>query len=307
MAVAPNANIGLVAGTTPGMDPRFAQVFSRNKISGKYMDINQNLVKDLKNMGIWEKVRGSIIESQGDISNIDEIPQHIKDVYKTSFTTSPYAFIEVAARAQKWIDQAISRNMYLETRDIDETMKIYTAAWEKGVKTTYYLHMKPRHTAEQSTVRVNKAEKMGKVGFAAVSSAMGEKKAAFDAPLQKSLDIIEPAPMVVPAAPVIEMKAEPVQEQFKAPLPPLPISWSIPKAEAKMALKPEVKAEVKTEAKAGGYQSLADLASSVSTKSPDAAQSDPSEKDQSSFKMVNGRRVFASSDPSEDNICDSCQ
>ena len=57
--------------------------------------------------------------------------------------------------------------MYLETRDIEETMKIYQTAWEKGVKTTYYLHMKPRHTAEQSTVRVNKAEKMGKMGFAA--------------------------------------------------------------------------------------------------------------------------------------------
>src|SRR3990167_3317666 len=49
MAVAPNANIGLVAGTTPGIDPRFAQVFSRNKISGKYLDINHNLVLDLKN------------------------------------------------------------------------------------------------------------------------------------------------------------------------------------------------------------------------------------------------------------------
>jgi ribonucleoside-diphosphate reductase alpha chain len=45
MAVAPNANIGLVVGTTPGIDPRFAQVFSRNKISGKYLDINHNLVK----------------------------------------------------------------------------------------------------------------------------------------------------------------------------------------------------------------------------------------------------------------------
>jgi ribonucleoside-diphosphate reductase alpha chain len=193
MAVAPNANIGLVAGTTPGMDPRFAQVFSRNKISGKYMDINHNLVRDLKNMGLWEKVRGEIIESQGDIAYIEAIPQHIKDIYKTSFTTSPYAFIEVAARAQKWIDQAISRNMYLETRDVEETMKIYTAAWEKGVKTTYYLHMKPRHTAEQSTVKVNKAEKMGKIGFAGLAQAMSEKKVGFDAaPLQKSLDITEP-------------------------------------------------------------------------------------------------------------------
>ena len=100
MAVAPNANIGLVASTTPGIDPRFAQVFSRNKISGKYLDINHNLVLDLKNMGLWERVRDEIIEAQGDIEHISHIPEHIKKIYKTSFTTSPLAFIEVAARAQ---------------------------------------------------------------------------------------------------------------------------------------------------------------------------------------------------------------
>jgi ribonucleoside-diphosphate reductase alpha chain len=168
MAIAPNANIGLVAGTSPGIDPRFAQMFSRNKISGKYLEINPNLVQALKNENLWEKVRGEILANQGDLDLIDLIPDHIKHIYKTSFSVSPYAFIEVAARAQKWVDQAISRNMYLETRDIDEVMKIYSSAWEKGLKTTYYLHMKPRHSAEQSTVSVNKAQSMGKVGFAAL-------------------------------------------------------------------------------------------------------------------------------------------
>lgn len=168
MAVAPNANIGLVAGTTPGIDPRFAQVFSRNKISGKYLDINHNLVTELKNLNLWDMVKGKIIELQGDISTIEEIPPHIRDIYKTSFSISPYAFIEVAARAQKWVDQALSRNMYLDDRDIDKTMDIYYTAWRKGVKSTYYLHMKPRHTAEQSTVAVNKSAKLGKTGFASV-------------------------------------------------------------------------------------------------------------------------------------------
>ncbi len=170
MAVAPNANIGLLAGTVPGMDARFSQVFSRNKISGKYFDINHNLVKDLKNMDIWDKVKEQIIENHGDISSISIIPEHVRNIYKTSFTNSPYAYVEVAARAQKWFDQAISRNIYLETRDIDETMNLYTSAWEKGLKSTYYLHMQPRHSAEQSTVRVNKAEAMGKRGFAALTN-----------------------------------------------------------------------------------------------------------------------------------------
>lgn len=168
MAVAPNANIGLVAGTTPGIDPRFAQIFSRNKISGKYMDINHNLVAELKNMNLWDAVKNKIIELQGDISTIKEIPGHIKEIYKTSFSVSPYAFVEVAARAQKWVDQALSRNMYLEDRDMDKTMDIYYTAWRKGLKSTYYLHMKPRHTAEQSTIQVNKSAQIGKTGFAAV-------------------------------------------------------------------------------------------------------------------------------------------
>ncbi len=176
MAIAPNANIGLLAGTVPGIDARFAQVFSRNKMSGKYLDLNHNLVKDLKNLGIWEDVREEIVANQGDIAHIDKIPVHIKDVYKTSFTNSPYAYIEVAARAQKWVDQALSRNIYLESRDLDEMMKLYSTAWEKGVKSTYYLHMKPRHTAEQSTVKVNKGEKIGKLGFGSLASAMSSEK-----------------------------------------------------------------------------------------------------------------------------------
>jgi ribonucleoside-diphosphate reductase alpha chain len=213
MAVAPNANIGLVAGTTPGIDPRFSQIFSRNKISGKYVDINHNLVKDLKRLGIWDKVKGLIIEHQGDIAEIDAIPQHVKDVYKTSFSTSPYAFIEVAARAQKWVCQGLSRNMYLETRDIDETMQIYSTAWEKGLKSTYYLHMKPRHTAEQSTVRVNKAEKMGKVGFGAVAANLSARKpAGFAAPLQKTLSMDGESPLA-PAEP-----APAAREAVESPL-----------------------------------------------------------------------------------------
>jgi ribonucleoside-diphosphate reductase alpha chain len=158
MAIAPTANNAHVSGTTPGIDPQFAQIFSRATLNGKFLEVNVNLVNDLKTLGIWDEVKEDVLRLQGDVQQIDVIPQHIKDVYKTSFQLSPYAFIEVAARAQKWVDQAISRNMYLETRDIDEYVDIYSTAWKKGLKTTYYLHVKPRHQAEQSTVKVNKAE-----------------------------------------------------------------------------------------------------------------------------------------------------
>lgn len=216
MAVAPNANIGLLAGTTPGIDPRFAQIFSRNKISGKYLDINTNLVDDLKKLGIWEQVREEIIELQGDISDIELIPDVIKDIYKTSFTTSPYAFMEVAARAQKWVDQALSRNMYLETRDINETMNIYMAGWRKGVKTTYYLHMKPRHSAEQSTIKVNKGHKLGKKGFGNLNLSASAQVAPFAANVGQSEVVVNETVKVTVARStevVEEVKACPIDPQ----------------------------------------------------------------------------------------------
>lgn len=158
MAIAPTANIAHVVGTTPGIDPQFGQIFSRSTLNGKFLEINPNLVRDLKALGIWDDVKEQLLVEQGDLTTIDLVPQHLKDVYKTCFQLSPFAFIEVAARAQKWVDQAISRNMYLESRSIDDMDAVYTEAWKRGLKTTYYLHMKPRHQAEQSTVKVNKAE-----------------------------------------------------------------------------------------------------------------------------------------------------
>ena len=306
MATAPNANIGLLAGTTPGIDPRFAQVFSRNKISGKYLDLNHNLVNDLKNMGIWEDVREKIIAEQGDIAMIDGIPQHIKDIYKTSFSTSPYAFIEVAARAQKWVDQSLSRNMYLETRDIGETMNIYLTAWRKGVKSTYYLHMKPRHTAEQSTVRVNKAEKMGKRGFAAV---------ALDDDEPQTVESIISQPVATPA--VASFAAEPVMEEEQ------PAMADDPVVEAPVM--PSVAPVAR-----GPFASLEDVAPAKPvTAKPATAREVPMgfATAQSRETIVNEHRhehktmqpetqqpaakkkytILPPSDPSEDNICDSCQ
>lgn len=171
MAIAPTANIAHIAGTTPGIDPQFAQIFSRSTLNGKFLEVNSNLVRELKALNLWEQVKDELLINQGDIQNIEAIPDDVKAVYKTSFQLSPYAFIEVAARAQKWVDQAISRNMYLETRDIDEYVKIYTEAWKRGLKTTYYLHVKPRHQSEQTTVASNKSDKIKaesggrKVGF----------------------------------------------------------------------------------------------------------------------------------------------
>lgn len=276
MAVAPNANIGLVAGTTPGIDPRFAQVFSRNKISGKYLDINHNLVTELRNMNLWDMVKGKIIELQGDISKIEQIPPHIREIYKTSFSVSPYAFIEVAARAQKWVDQALSRNMYLEDRDIEKTMDIYFTAWRKGLKSTYYLHMKPRHTAEQSTVAVNKSEKLGKTGFA------------------KVFERVEIGPKTPISA--ITSEAQAIEVKAAAPLVK-ETSDSISKIGIETSQKPIV---IPVE------QTSKQIFSKVQTQLPNPEQS---EIQHFHTRIVDGKvyKIHMPSDPQENFTCDSCQ
>lgn len=284
MAVAPNANIGLVAGTTPGIDPRFAQVFSRNKISGKYLDINHNLVTELKNLNLWDMVKNKIIELQGDISSIEEIPPHIREIYKTSFSVSPYAFIEVAARAQKWVDQALSRNMYLDDRDIDKTMDIYTTAWRKGLKSTYYLHMKPRHGAEQSTVAVNKSAKLGKTGFASV----------FKVPEPV---ISNQEPVSVVAEVIREEVIEKEQEQI-VDIKPL----VIPVDQSSKQIFSNVQTQIHLE-----NPKSETLNPKQNQSSNDQIQKDEHQHYQ--IKVIDGKayKIHIPSDPMENFLCDDCQ
>ncbi len=276
------------------------------------MDINHNLVKDLKNMGIWDKVKADIIEFQGDISSIEAIPQHLKDIYKTSFTTSPYAYIEVAARAQKWVDQALSRNMYLETRDIDETMRIYQTAWDKGLKSTYYLHMKPRHTAEQSTVSVNKAQKLGKIGFAAVKKTQAEEvlPQPFAAPLQKTFEVPvahvkhadEPVTMSIPT--VAPKRVEVVEKPIVVSAPSIAEKKSEPIA-VTVAPKEQKKEEVREvkESKEAPTAVLENLKSKKYMSFEDLqAELQPKPK----VKVMSVGKVCPT-DPAELAQCDSCQ
>ena len=326
MAVAPNANIGLVAGTTPGIDPRFAQVFSRNKISGKYLDINHNLVTELKNLNLWDKVKTKIIELQGDVSTITEIPPHIREIYKTSFSVSPYAFVEVAARAQKWVDQALSRNMYLEDRDIEKTMDIYLSAWHKGLKSTYYLHMKPRHTAEQSTVAVNKSEKLGKTGFASVfkkiESIIADAPAdavAMTPPQQQVVEteIIEPPHDGQPEQP-FDILDDKVIDQKPLTIPVDQASKQIfSNVQTQIPLSGEAVSNKQQEAKvdepapAESFDQTRQETPIVARFASNTEQANNEEKEEAHYqtKIVDGKvyRIHMPTDPQDQFLCDGCQ
>ena len=215
LAIAPTASIGLVAGTTPGLDPRFSQVFSRATSNGKFLELNRNLVTELKARGLWDAVRTPLLEARGDLDAVPGVPGDLRARFRTSFAVDPGSFVQLAARAQKWVDQSISRTIYLRPRSVDAMDDLYTRAWELGVKTTYYLFMEQRHTAEQSTTAVNKAARP------AGADSPAAARRGFGARAATPANAATPATPATPPTPATAITAGPVSAPTAADVCPV--------------------------------------------------------------------------------------
>ncbi len=185
MAIAPTATISLIAATSQCIEPNFSNVFSRNNLSGKFLEVNRNLVAELKKLGTWDDLREEIMVKRGDIAGIPAIPDRIREVYRSAYSMNPTAFVEIAARAQKYVDMGISRNMYLATKNPEALAQTYLTAWRKGLKSTYYaffktaMHAEASYASDESRVRPEWAGK---------GSAAPEKSTVTSEPKACSLD-----------------------------------------------------------------------------------------------------------------------
>ena len=99
--------------------------FTRNNIAGKFAEFNPNLVNTLKKLNLWEQISYDILLAAGSVQEIAQIPQPVKEVYKSAFELDQKQVIAVAAIAQKYIDQGISRNLYFDTKNLDELTEVY--------------------------------------------------------------------------------------------------------------------------------------------------------------------------------------
>jgi ribonucleoside-diphosphate reductase alpha chain len=159
MAIAPTATIALIAGTTPSLDPYYANVFSRQTLSGKFLEVNPVLVEELQRRGLWERLLPDLIAARGDLRAVPDCPPDLVERFPTAYQIPPEAYVEVAARVQKWVDMGVSRNLYHAADRPGQLSAVYLAAWRKGLKSTYYCFVRPRMEVEQSTVAVNKARR----------------------------------------------------------------------------------------------------------------------------------------------------
>ncbi|MCS7050472.1 MAG: ribonucleoside-diphosphate reductase subunit alpha [Thermomicrobium sp.] len=159
MAIAPTATIALIAGTTPSLDPYYANVFSRQTLSGKFLEVNPVLVEELRRRDMWERVLPELVAARGDLRAVPSCPADLVERFPTAYQVPPEAYVEVAARVQKWVDMGVSRNLYHAADRPSQLETVYRLAWRKGLKSTYYCFVRPRMEVEQSTVVVNKARR----------------------------------------------------------------------------------------------------------------------------------------------------
>jgi ribonucleoside-diphosphate reductase alpha chain len=128
-------------------------LFVKSNLSGEFTVVNEYLVRDLKDRGLWDEVMIADLKYfDGTLSKIDRIPQDLRDLYATAFEVEPSWLVEAASRRQKWIDQAQSLNIYMggaSGKKLDDTYKL---AWLRGLKTTYYLRTMAATHVEKSTV-----------------------------------------------------------------------------------------------------------------------------------------------------------
>jgi len=153
MAIAPTATIGYINGVEQSIEPNFSVLFVYENKSGNFYITNPHFVKDMKEAGLWNTEMSSMIKSSdGDLSLLNgSIPQAIKDKYKTAFDRDMFKLIECNSARQKWIDQAVSFNLYNKSTSLKYLNDMYMSCWEKGLKTTYYLRNRAASKIEKST------------------------------------------------------------------------------------------------------------------------------------------------------------
>lgn len=157
LAIAPTATISNIMGSTPCIEPTFKNLFAKGNLSGDFMVLNQYLVRDLKKLGLWgPEMVERLKYYDGEVADIEEIPEDLQKKYATAFSIEYHWFIEAAARRQKWIDQSQSVNLFLGTPDIKTLSHMYRAAWHQGLKTTYYLRSLQASNIEKATIKIHK-------------------------------------------------------------------------------------------------------------------------------------------------------
>ncbi len=144
LAPMPTASTSQILGNNECFEPYTSNIYTRRTLSGEYIIVNKHLLNDLIGYGLWnEDMKHKLMASNGSIQHIDEIPQELKDLYKTVWELSQKVIIDMAADRGAFICQSQSMNLFVENANFGKLSSMHFYAWQKGLKTgMYYLRSK---------------------------------------------------------------------------------------------------------------------------------------------------------------------
>jgi len=153
-ACMPTASTSQIMGYNEAIEPYTSNMYVRRTLSGEFIVSNKHMINDLCKLGIWNKeLKDRIIANNGSIQNIDNIPDDIKNLYKTSWELKQKALMDLSIGRGPYVCQTQSLNLFFE----EPTTKILTSAmfyaWKNGLKTgVYYVRSRPKTQAQQFTI-----------------------------------------------------------------------------------------------------------------------------------------------------------
>ena len=154
VAPMPTASTSQILGNNECFEPYTSNIYTRRVLSGEFPIVNKHLLKDLVKLGLWnESMKNQIIAANGSVQNIEEIPQDLKDIYKTVWEIKQRSIIDMAADRGAYICQSQSLNLFIQDANFAKLTSMHFYAWKKGLKTgMYYLRTKSAADAIKFTV-----------------------------------------------------------------------------------------------------------------------------------------------------------
>ena len=160
LAPMPTASTSQIMGFTESFEVITSNIYKRKTLAGEFIIINKYLIKDLKELGIWNTdIKEKILIREGSVQNIHEIPDKIQNLYKTAWEIKQKSFIDQAADRGAFICQSQSMNLFVDTPTLNKLNTIHFYTWNSGLKTgMYYLRTKPKANTQQFTIDPTKAK-----------------------------------------------------------------------------------------------------------------------------------------------------
>jgi ribonucleoside-diphosphate reductase alpha chain len=154
LAPMPTASTSQILGNNECFEPYTSNIYTRRTLSGEFIVVNKHLMRDLINLGLWnDGMKNRLIESNGSVQAIPEIPKNVKDLYKTVWEISQKVIIEMAAERGAYICQSQSMNIHIQDPNFGKMTSMHFYAWKQGLKTgMYYLRSKAATDAIKFTL-----------------------------------------------------------------------------------------------------------------------------------------------------------